>query len=127
NHSAEKLAAAAEKLANAQARPKKLKKRFPCTECNHKSKTLNGLTMHMITHTGEKPFACELCDYKSKDTWKLKRHMQIHSGDNPFSCELCDYKCKANWQLKKHMKTHDPKKKIVKIEDEDEYYNNGSG
>lgn len=59
-----------------------------CTVCN-KSFSYSHLTLHMRTHTMEKPYECKICQMRFSLACNLRRHMMTHTGERPHKCELC--------------------------------------
>ena len=49
-----------------------------CKFCGKVFKNTSNLTVHIRSHTGEKPYKCDKCPYSCAQSSKIKRHMRIH-------------------------------------------------
>ncbi|KAI1711573.1 zinc-finger double domain-containing protein [Ditylenchus destructor] len=79
---------------------------FECTFCSHTSTNNAKATIHMRTHTGEKPYNCDVCSYTCAYKGNLKSHLRTHTGEKPYKCNICSYASAQNSGLKKHMRNH---------------------
>ena len=79
---------------------------FKCAECGKDFTTRQGLTRHVLTHTGEKPYSCEVCGKNFTQQSNLAKHVRTHTGEKPYSCEVCGKCFSVACNLTKHMRTH---------------------
>ncbi|KAK6185964.1 hypothetical protein SNE40_008090 [Patella caerulea] len=78
-------------------------KKYLCDSCGFAAATKSRLQRHSKTHTGEREFHCDYCTYKAGNRTHLKRHMRIHIGAKPFQCPYCSYTCNTHENIRKHI------------------------
>ena len=79
---------------------------YACKLCKYRAPSRIQLTLHVRTHTGEKPHPCPYCDYRTAQKGNLKKHIEFRHArtmDNIHSCNLCDFKTTSKMQLSLHI------------------------
>ncbi|KAF9812378.1 hypothetical protein SFRURICE_005489 [Spodoptera frugiperda] len=86
--------------------------RYACAVCGTMFRTKDGLTNHMVVHSGEKNYECEICHKKYARRKTLTQHLRIHMNDRRFACGACAQAFVQKCSLKNHIQAEP----IVQVE-----------
>ncbi|XP_063372178.1 zinc finger protein 771-like [Cydia amplana] len=81
-------------------------KPYGCHLCNKRFISPTYLKKHKFRHTGEKPYSCATCHKRFSNSHHLQVHMRLHTGEKPYSCKLCNREFTQVATLKKHERVH---------------------
>ena len=77
-----------------------------CTLCTKSYKTQNMLNVHMKTHTKEKPYVCEVCGRSFALLNSLTYHVNTHTNARPYKCKLCGEGFNSHTEVRVHRGVH---------------------
>ena len=82
-------------------------KAYCCCTCSYRSPVKQRITLHLMTHSGEKPFKCQFCEYSCAHKGNLDIHLRrTHSGVKPFKCQFCESSFTQKGHLSIHLRSH---------------------
>lgn len=88
-------------------------RRFTCEFCGKEFAYASTFTVHMRTHTNERPFECAQCGKRFRQLPHLQDHERIHSGERPFTCWVCGKSFSVAARLTEHARVHSGERPYV--------------
>ncbi|XP_064101922.1 uncharacterized protein LOC135212453 [Macrobrachium nipponense] len=82
------------------------KSMFSCDKCWRTFSKKSLLSLHMRSHTGERPYVCSVCQKGFAQKGDLTRHSRLHTGEKPFRCDKCDRAFSHKSNLRQHYSLH---------------------
>ena len=65
------------------------KRQFECAHCEKAFEKRHNLTLHMQSHTGERPYQCSFCEKTFARKYNRTKHMRLHEGERALECDEC--------------------------------------
>ncbi|XP_014668513.1 PREDICTED: zinc finger protein 423-like [Priapulus caudatus] len=77
-----------------------------CPTCGKEFALARNLTIHLRSHSGEKPYECPICKKCFARKENRKTHMKSHAGRRPFMCPQCGKMFARKNHVKSHIQSH---------------------